>query len=94
MKIKFLIIAVLSVQCYISIAQTKSTAPKKNNVVKQSEIDRLYDKYKNSGEIKLFTPYGELDGSVYINFNDDNKPESVLSVLIRSIRVSINPDDF
>ena len=43
----------------------------------QLEIDRLYEKYKNSETIVLYTTQGDITANVYIEMNDDNKPKSI-----------------
>ncbi|MGI6572394.1 MAG: hypothetical protein ACOX19_03000 [Fermentimonas sp.] len=50
-----------------------------NNIqgTSKSEIDRLSDIYKDTKSITLSTPHGKLEGSVFVNTNDVNKPESV-----------------
>ncbi|HRH66498.1 MAG TPA: hypothetical protein PLU53_09395 [Bacteroidia bacterium] len=57
----------------------QSTPAKENSAISKPEIDRLYEKYKKSEnkEITLFTPFGELKGNVNINYNADEKPESI-----------------
>ncbi len=42
-----------------------------------SEIDRLYNKYKNIDTITLYTSTYNLEGFVYISFNDNKKPYSI-----------------
>jgi len=42
-----------------------------------SEIDRLYGKYKDTPTIELITVYGNLDGVVTIEKNQDNLPQSI-----------------
>lgn len=47
-----------------SFSQNQTTKQDtKNFTVSKPEIDRLYEKYKSSKEITLFTPYGNLDGN-------------------------------
>jgi len=60
-------------------AQTKKPAPSKSTITKsaKSEIDELYEKYKDSKNITLFTPHGNLYGNIYIEMNDNEKPVSV-----------------
>ncbi|ATA73071.1 MULTISPECIES: hypothetical protein [Capnocytophaga] len=49
---------------------------KKTSATK-SEIDKLYEKYKDSDNITLFTPQGDLQGIVTIKMNDNYKPVSI-----------------
>jgi hypothetical protein len=42
----------------------------------QNEIDRLYEKYKGSDSITLYTAFGELRGKVSIIYN--TKPASII----------------
>lgn len=41
------------------------------------EIDKLYEKYKDSDNITLFTPQGDLEGKVTIKMNNNYKPVSI-----------------
>ena len=80
MKKSLLILLALTIQLTI-VAQNIPPLPttKKTSGTK-SEIDRLYEKYKNSDDesITLYTPFGELYGTLKINFNSSKKPESII----------------
>lgn len=54
-----------------------SQAKKKTQSTSKPEIDRLYDKYKSMDVITLYTPHGNLEGSISVETNDDEKPASV-----------------
>ena len=72
MKIKlFLILALFST---LVNAQSKKPATTKPA---QQEIDKLYDKYKDTKNINLLTPLGDLYGNVTIKYNSSKKPVSV-----------------
>ena len=60
-------------------AQTKKPATTKPATATPAkpEIDKLYEKYKDSETITLFTPHGDLYGNVSIELNDNEKPISV-----------------
>lgn len=52
----------------------------KNNIKKpqtKSQIDNLYEKYKDTKTITLYTPIENLEGDVNIELNDNNKPISI-----------------
>ncbi len=51
---------------------------KNNNSKSKPEIDRLKEKYKNSPTITIFTSHEDLTGNVEVNYNVDNKPESII----------------
>lgn len=72
MKNIFLLLLTLFTTCIN--AQTKKTA---TPVSKKSEIDKLYEKYKDSKNITLFTSHGDIYGDVHIKLNDNKKPISV-----------------
>lgn len=78
-----LIVALISmfsiIRVEFSLGQnTTSNAPQQNN--SKPEIDKLFDKYIQYEEdgITIYTTYGELKASVKINYNKDNKPESIV----------------
>jgi len=68
--ILFVSISILSTSLY-------SQVKKKTQTTSKPEIDRLYEKYKNTDFITLYTPHGELEGSVKVEMNDDDKAKSV-----------------
>jgi hypothetical protein len=68
--VSVLLMFIVSVNCF---AQKK--IPVKSSGT--SEIDNLYKKYKDSKTITLYTSYGNLEGVIGIEFNDENKPISV-----------------
>jgi hypothetical protein len=74
-KLKYLlfILAFTSVSSMIN-AQTKKT---KTNKTTKPEIDRLAEKYKDNPAITIYTSYANLIGNITINYNIDNKPESI-----------------
>ena len=82
MKIIYAII-VLSITIGNAFSQQKlKTLPssggnKKTLMSSKSEIDRLADKYKETPSITLYTSHGDLDGNVSIEYNPDNKPQSI-----------------
>jgi hypothetical protein len=77
MKNTLLLLIVLLSTCVN--AQTKkpiSTKPSTKKPTKP-EIDKLYEKYKDSEIITLFTPHGDIYGNVSTEINDNEKPVSV-----------------
>jgi len=72
MRKKYLVV-ILVLYSLNSFCQSK----KPSSVSGQSEIDNLYQKYKNSKEIELYTSHGSITGQVTINYNHDKKPYSV-----------------
>ncbi len=72
--------AVITITTFVN-AQNKKQAPTKTT---KAEIDRLFDKYKDKESITLFTEFGELNGNVNINYNSDEKPQSI-TILISTV---------
>jgi hypothetical protein len=72
-KIKTLLLLIFILTLANVTAQTKKTTPKKA----KPEIDALYENYKNSNIITLYTSNGEIYGHVLIEKNSDDKPVSV-----------------
>lgn len=58
-------------------AQTKKTNTTASQKPAKPEIDKLYEKYKDSDNITLYTPHGDINGNVQIEFNNNEKPVSV-----------------
>ncbi|MEY5047614.1 MAG: hypothetical protein RLZZ175_973 [Bacteroidota bacterium] len=69
-----LLLILLSFTVFVN-AQTKPKS--KKSTPTKPEIDKLYEKYKDSDSITLYTPHGELFGNVNIDMNENNKPISV-----------------
>jgi hypothetical protein len=62
----------------ILFSQNKKPVPlKKNATSTKKEIDVLADKYKGKETITVYTSHGEMVGSIYIENNPDDKPQSV-----------------
>lgn len=69
---KILLLIVFSTSLF---GQTKS---KTNSTVQSKpEIDKLAEKYTGNDNVTLFTSHGELTGDVEIEYNPDEKPQSV-----------------
>ena len=80
-KITFIILFILTIIQVFPQATPKSSNKSNSNSNKKkatdnsnsiSEIDKLYNKYKNTDSIKLTNVFGELMGKVKIIYNSDN----------------------
>lgn len=69
-----LILFLLPVFSLVLLGQAKIIAQESSN----SEIDRLYDFYKNKKAINLITTHGEIDASVTLEVNDAGKAKSII----------------
>ena len=70
-KIIFLLLALFSISVNAQTKKPSITKPSK------SEIDILYDKYKDTENINLLTPLGDLYGNIIIKYNSSKKPASI-----------------
>jgi len=76
---KQLFVFILLVSCFSSISAAQVKIQKKvTNKKTILEIDRLYEKYKNTKTITLATTKGDFEGNVSIEFNDSKKPTSII----------------
>ena len=75
----FILLAIATLHANAQIKKPVKKTIKKTSAIKKSkpEIDRLYEKYKNSDYITLYTPHGDLEGEVFIETNDLDKPISI-----------------
>ena len=69
-----LLLFFLPVFSLVLLGHAKIMAQESSN----SEIDRLYDFYKNKKTINLITTHGEIDASVTVEVNDAGKAKSVI----------------
>jgi hypothetical protein len=72
-KLKKLLLLIFILTSPIVTSQTKKGTPKKT----KPEIDVLYENYKDSNSIKLYTSNGEITGDVIVDKNSENKPVSI-----------------
>ena len=61
----------------IAFSQNKPVVKKKPSTSSKKEIDILADKYKGKDNITVYTSHGEMTGSIYIEYNPDNKAQAV-----------------
>ncbi|MNP98419.1 hypothetical protein D3C85_110370 [compost metagenome] len=72
-KFKTLLLLIYILTSAIVLGQTKKATTKKA----KPEIDVLYENYKNSKSITLYTSSGEITGGVIVEKNSENKPVSI-----------------
>lgn len=72
-KLETLLLLIFILTSAIVLGQTKKAAPKKV----KPEIDVLYENYKDSKSITLYTSNGEITGDVLVEKNSENKPVSI-----------------
>ncbi len=68
-----IILTIMLLTCSVLFSQSKKQAKKSA----KPEIDRLAEKYKNTPTVKIYSSGIELECSVEVNYNIDNKPESI-----------------
>jgi hypothetical protein len=73
-KLKTIVLLIFIMTSAIVTGQTKKATPKKA----KPEIDVLYENYKDSKSITLYTSNGEITGYVAIEKNSDNNPVSIM----------------
>jgi hypothetical protein len=78
-KKNFLLMMIFGLLIGFAIPNTANSQINKPVETKQvkPEIDKLYERYKDSDIITLYTPHGELQGNVTVLLNDEGKPVSV-----------------